>query len=82
MKYALKLIFLKCIFEFMINVASPASKSVYQSMAEKNGFDITKLMFQNMCVWQCGTVVKESFTPADEPGSTPGDAIFCFFVSV
>ena len=33
----------------MINTAQPASKSVY---AEKNGFDITKLIFQNMYVWQ------------------------------
>ena len=49
-------------------------------MAEKNGFDITKSMFQNMvCVWHCGA--KEVLAPADEPGSTPGDAIFCFFVS-
>ena len=29
MKYALKLIFLKCIFEFMINTAPTASNSVY-----------------------------------------------------
>ena len=29
MKYALKLIFLKCIFEFMINTAPPDSNSVY-----------------------------------------------------
>ena len=50
-------------------------------MAEKNGFDITKLIFQNMCVWQCGAVVKELLAPADEPGSTLGDRIFCFFVS-
>ena len=28
-------------------------------MAEENGFDITKLIFQNICVWQCGAVVKE-----------------------
>ena len=26
-------------------------------------------------------VVKELLAPADEPGSTPGDRIFCFFVS-
>ena len=29
LKYALKLIFLKCINELMINTALPASKSVY-----------------------------------------------------
>ena len=46
------------------------------SMAEKNGFDITKLIFQNMCVWQCGAVVKEFLASADEPGSTPSDASF------
>ena len=34
-----------------------------------------------MCVFQCGAVVKELLAPADEPGSTPGDRIFCFFVS-
>ena len=45
-------------------------------MAEKNGFNITKLIFQNMCVWQCGAVVKEFLAPADEPGSTPGEAAF------
>ena len=45
-------------------------------MAEKNGFNITKLIFQNMCVWQCGAVVKEFLASADEPGSTPGEAEF------
>ena len=52
-------------------------------MAEKNGFDITKLIFQNMCacVWHCGAVVKEVLAPSDELGSTLGDAIFCFFAS-
>ena len=45
-------------------------------MAEKNGFDITKLIFQNICVWQCGAVVKEFLASADKPGSTPGDAAF------
>ena len=51
------------------------------SMAEKNGLDITKFIFQNMCVWQCGAVVKEFLALADGWGSTPGDDIFCFFVS-
>ena len=45
-------------------------------MAEKNGFNITKLIFQNICVWQCGAVVKEFLASADEPGSTPGEATF------
>ena len=31
-----------------------------------------------MC--HCGAVVKELLAPADKPGSTPGDAVFCFFV--
>ena len=31
-----------------------------------------------MC--HCGAVVKELLARADEPGSTPGDAVFCFFV--
>ena len=28
-----------------------------------------------------GAVVKELLEHADKPGSTPGDAVFCFFVS-
>ena len=31
-----------------------------------------------MC--HCGAVVKELLARADKPGSTPGDAFFCFFV--
>ena len=31
-----------------------------------------------MC--HCGAVVKELLARADKPGSTPGDAVFCFFV--
>ena len=27
-----------------------------------------------------GAVVKEVLAPADKPGSTPGNAVFCFFV--
>ena len=57
----------------MINTAQPASKSIY---AEKNGFDITNLIFQNMYVWQCGAAVKELLAAADEPGSTPGNTAF------
>ena len=30
-----------------------------------------------MC--HCGAVVKEVLAPADKPGSTPGNAVFCFF---
>ena len=29
LKYALKLVFLKCVFEFMINTALPAENSVF-----------------------------------------------------
>ena len=39
--------FLKCIFEFMINIAPPASNSVY---GRENFFDLTKLIFLIMCV--------------------------------
>ena len=28
----------------------------------------------------CGAVVKEFLSRAEKPGSTPGDAAFCFFV--
>ena len=42
------------------------------SMAEKNCF--------SHYVCHCGAVVKELFTGADKPGSTPGDAIFCLLV--
>ena len=31
-----------------------------------------------MC--HCGAVVKELLARADKPGSTPGDAVLCFFV--
>ena len=47
-------------------------------MAEENGFDITKLIFPNMCVWHYDAMVKELLAPGDEQGSTPSDAIFCF----
>ena len=54
-------------------------------MADKNYFymtkshvalDVTKLIFQIMSVT---VVVKELLARADKPGSTPGDAVFCFF---
>ena len=64
----------------MINTAPPASNSVFGS--EKLFiFDITKLIFQDH-VCHCGAVVKELLAHADKPGSTPGDAVFCFFVPV
>ena len=76
MKYTLKLIFLKCIFEFMINTAPTASNSVY---GREKLFWYDKINFSyHAC--HCGTVVKELLACADKPGSTPGDAVFCFFV--
>ena len=76
MKYTLKLIFLKCIFEFMINTAPTASNSVY---GREKLFSYDKINFSyHAC--HCGTVVKELLACADKPGSTPGDAVFCFFV--
>ena len=76
MKYALKLIFLKCIFEFMINTAPTASNSVY---GREKLFWYDKINFSYYAC-HCGTVVKELLACADKPGSTPGDAVFCFFV--
>ena len=32
-------------------------------------------------MYHCGAVVKELLERADQPGSTPVDAVFCFFVS-
>ena len=48
-------------------------------MAQKNCFDMTKLILSNN-VCHCGAVVKEFLESADKPGSTPGDAAFCLFV--
>ena len=33
-------------------------------------------------VYHCGAVVKELLERVDQPGSTPVDAVFCFFVNV
>ena len=63
----------------MINTAQPASKSVY---AEKNGFDITNLIFQNMYVWQCGAAVKELLAAADERVRLPATPHFLFLCIV
>ena len=46
-------------------------------MEEKNCFDMTKLIFQIMCVVQRSSMLLEH---ADKPGSSPGDTVFCFFV--
>ena len=31
-------------------------------------------------MWHCGAVVNELLARADKPGSTPVDALYCFFV--
>ena len=77
MKYALKLIFLKCIFKFMINTAPTASNRVY---SREKLFWYGKIKFQTMA-GRCGAVVKELLARADKPGSTPGYDVFCFFAT-
>ena len=62
----------------MINTAPPASNSVYGS---EKLFSYDKINFPEY-VCHCGAVVKELLAHADKPGSTPGDAVFCFFVPV
>ena len=44
MKNALKLVFLKCVFEFMIDTAPPASNSVY---GRENLFSYDKINYSN-----------------------------------
>ena len=43
-------------------------------MAAKNCFDMT------IHVCHCGVVVRELLARVDKPGSTPGDAVFSFFI--
>ena len=62
----------------MINTAPPASNSVYGREKEKP-FPYDKINLTNH-VCRCGAVVKELLARADKPGSTPGDAFFCFFL--
>ena len=57
----------------MINTAPPASNSVY---GREKLFWYDKINFSN----HCGAVAKELLERADKSGSTPGDAVFCFFV--
>ena len=60
----------------MKNTALPASNSVY---GREKLFKYDKIDFSNrVCHW--GAVVKELLERADKPGSTPGDAVFFFFV--
>ena len=55
-------------------------------MAEKNGFDLTKFIFQNMCVWQWGAVVKKFLALADAWGRLPATlfsvSLYPFFLSL
>ena len=60
----------------MINTFPPASDSVY-GREKLSWYD--KINFSNH-VCHCGAVVKELLARADKPGSTPGDAVFCFLV--
>ena len=60
----------------MTNTAPPASNSVY---GREKLFGYDKINFSDH-VFHCGAVVKELLAPADKPESTPGDAVFCFFV--
>ena len=82
MKYALKLVFLKCIFKFMINTDLLASTA---SMAEKNCFDMTKLTIHIVCV----TVVQwsRSFLHVQSnrvrlPATLLSVSMYCFFFPV
>ena len=52
---------------------APASNSVY---GREKLFWYDKINFSN----HCGAVAKELLERADKSGSTPGDAVFCFFV--
>ena len=60
----------------MINKAPPASNSFY---GREKVFWYDKINFSNH-VCHCSAVVKELLARADKPGSTPGNAFFCFFV--
>ena len=60
----------------MINTAPPASNSVY---CREKLFWYDNINYSNH-VCHCRAVVKELLARADKPGSTPGDAVFCFFV--
>ena len=61
----------------MINTAPPASNSVY---GRDKLFWYDKIKISNH-VCHCGAEVKVLFARADKSGSTPGDAVLCFFVS-
>ena len=60
----------------MINTAPPASNSVY---SREKLFWCDKIFFSNH-VCHRGAVVKELLKREDKPGSTPGNAVFCFFI--
>ena len=60
----------------MINTAQPASNNVYGR--EKQSY-YNNINFSHH-VRHYGAVVKKFLAGADVPGSTPGDAVFCFCV--
>ena len=60
----------------MTNTAPPASNSVY---GKEKLFWYDKINFLNYAC-HCGAVDNELLEGADKPASTPGDAVFCFFV--
>ena len=59
----------------MINSALQASNSIY---GREKLFWCDKINFSNH-VCHCGAVDKELLASADKPGSTPGEAVSCFF---
>ena len=66
----------------MINTAPPALNSLFQVFGRlKNGFDTYNKTNFSYQVCHCGAVVKELLACADRPGSTAGDAVFCFFAA-
>ena len=60
----------------MINTAPSALNNVYGR--EKKCFDMTKLIFKSCVLLRCSG--QELLARADNPGSTHGDAVLCFFV--
>ena len=78
-KYALKIISLKCIFKLMINIvqASPASKKVY---VRKNAPIIIILAISSVPAWRIG--LKADFTYKGRSHCSPAKTLCCctFFV--
>ena len=79
--YALKLIFLKCIFKFMINTAPPASNSAYGKEKWFWG-NSWKLIFQNWLLCHCDALVKELLARADEPAGFDSRRRYFLFLCI